>query len=125
MQKIEIRNLNNPLKSPLSAKYCDRFVCQFRGLMFRRSLAVDEGLLLVQKRENRSESAIHMLFMFIDLTVVWINAAHQVVDVKFARRWRLMYAPHSPAQFVLELHPDRLEEFKIGDQLQFDEVSLD
>ena len=50
--------------------------------MFRRSLAVDEGLLLVQKRENRSESAIHMLFMFIDLTVVWINSAHQVVDVK-------------------------------------------
>ena len=41
--------------------------------MFRRSLAVDEGLLLVQKRENRSESAIHMLFMFIDLTVVWIK----------------------------------------------------
>lgn len=125
MQIVEIRNLNNSLSSPISAKYCDRFLCQFRGLMFRRSLAADEGLLLVQKRENRSEAAIHMLFMFIDLTVVWINAAYQVVDVKFARRWHLMYAPQSPAQFVLELPAARLDEFKIGDQLQFDEVSLD
>jgi uncharacterized membrane protein (UPF0127 family) len=125
MQIVEIKNTDNPLKRPLKANYCDRFLCQFRGLMFRRSLAFDEGLLLVQKRENRSESAIHMLFMFIDLTVVWINADRQVVDVKFARRWRVMYAPQSPAQFVLELPADRLDEFKIGDQLQFDEASLD
>ena len=93
--------------------------------MFRRSLETDEGLLLVQKRENRGESAIHMLFMFIDLAVVWINAAHQVVDVKYARRWRLMYAPQAPAKYVLELPTDRFDEFQIGDQLQFDETHLD
>lgn len=92
--------------------------------MFRRSLDPDEGLLLVQKRENRTESAIHMLFMFIDLTVVWINTAHQVVDVKYAKRWRLMYAPQSPARYVLELPAERLDEFKIGDQLHFDEPHL-
>lgn len=93
--------------------------------MFRRSLKSDEGLLLVQKRENRGESAIHMLFMFIDLAVVWINAAHQVVDVKVARRWRLMYAPQSAAKYVLELPVERFDEFQIGDQLQFNETHLD
>ena len=93
--------------------------------MFRRSLATDEGLLLVQKRENRTEATIHMLFMFIDLAVVWINADYRVVDVKLARRWRLMYAPNSPAKYVLELPVNRLNEFKVGDQLQFDEISLD
>jgi len=92
--------------------------------MFRRSLASNEGLLLVQKRENRSESAIHMLFMFINLTVVWLNASHQVVDVKFARRWRLIYAPQSPAKYVLELPSERFDEFQVGDQLQFDETQL-
>ena len=66
-----------------------------------------------------------MLFMFIDLAVVWINAAHQVVDVKLAKCWRLMYAPQSPAKYVLELPTERLDEFKIGDQLQFDETHLD
>ena len=125
MQIVEIQNPIRPLKSPIQANYCDSFLCQFRGLMFRRSLAPDEGLLLVQKRENRGESTIHMLFMLIDLAVVWINAAHQVVDVKFAKRWRLMYAPQSPAKYVLELPADRLDEFKIGDQLQFDETHLD
>ena len=125
MQIVEIRNSNRSLKSPIQAKYCDSFLCQFRGLMFRRSLTPDEGLLLVQKRENRGESTIHMLFMFIDLAVVWINAAHQVVDVKFAKRWRLMYAPQSPAKYVLELPIERLDEFKIGDQLEFDETHLD
>ena len=89
--------------------------------MFRRSLAPEEGLLLVQKRENRTESTIHMLFMFIDLAVVWLNAAHQVVDVKYAKKWRLMYAPQAPAKYVLELPPNRIDEFKIGDQLLLDE----
>ncbi len=125
MQIVEIQNTSRPLKSPINAKYCDSFLCQFRGLMLRRSLEADEGLLLVQKRENRGEAAIHMLFMFIDLAVVWVNAAHQVVDVKYARRWRLMYAPQSPAKYVLELPTARLGEFQIGDQLQFDEAHLD
>ena len=125
MQIVEIQNASHPLKSPLKAVFCNSFICQLRGLMFRRALEPDEGLLLVGKRENRSESAIHMLFMFIDLAVVWINTAHQVVDVKYARRWRLMYAPQFPAKYVLELPADRFEEFQIGDQLKFDETHLD
>ena len=92
--------------------------------MFRRSLAPNEGLLLVQKRENRTESAIHMLFMFVDLAVVWLNASKQVVDVKSARRWRLFYAPQSPAKYVLELPGEYLDAFHEGDQLQFDETNL-
>jgi uncharacterized membrane protein (UPF0127 family) len=124
MQIVDIQNSSRSLKSPLKARYCNSFMCQFRGLMFRRSLDPDEGLLLVQKRENRGESTIHMLFMFIDLAVVWINAKHQVVDVKYAKRWRLMYAPQAPAKYVLELPAERLDEFNIGDQLQIDETHL-
>ena len=125
MQIVEIHNTTHPLKSPIKAKYCNTFLCQFRGLMFRSDLAPDEGLLFVGKRENRGESAIHMLFMFIDLTVVWLNAGLQVVDLKIARRWRPIYAPQSPAQYVLELPVDRFVEFHVGDQLQFDETHLD
>ena len=125
MKIVEIQNSRQPLDTPIKAKYCDSFFCQLRGLMFRRSLEPDEGLLLVQKRENRGESAIHMLFMFMDLAVVWLNASKQVVDVKSARRWRLFYAPQSPAQYVLELPDDYLDAFQVGDQLQFDETNLD
>ena len=66
-----------------------------------------------------------MLFMCIDLAVVWINSTYQVVDVKYARRWRLIYTPKSPAKYVLELPAERLEEFHIGDQLQIYEANLD
>ena len=125
MPSLQIQNLTQPLAQPLNARYCDTFLCQFRGLMFRRDLAADEGLLLVQKRENRTESAIHMLFMLIDLTVVWIDASYHIVDVKLAQRWHLAYAPQSPAKYVLELPVDRFSEFKIGDQLQFNETNLD
>ena len=125
MKIVEIQNSVQPLKSPIKAKYCNSFFCQLRGLMFRRSLARNEGLLLVQKRENRSETAIHMLFMFIDLTVVWLNASKQVVDVKLARRWHLFYAPQSPAKYVLELPHEYIDEFHVGDLLTFDENNLD
>ena len=123
MKTVAIQNITRPLERPVQARYCDRFACQFRGLMFRRSLAPDEGLLLVQKRENRTESAIHMLFMFIDLAVVWIDSAQRVVDVKFARRWRLMYAPQAPARCVLELPARQIDAFRVGDQLKFDDES--
>ena len=124
MSIVEIQNSRQPLKSPINATYCSSFFCQLRGLMFRRSLAPDEGLLLVQKRENRSESAIHMLFMFMDIAVVWLNASKQVVDVKYARRWHLFYAPQSPAKYVLELPHKHIEAFHVGDQLQFNETNL-
>ena len=125
MKIVEIENQHRPLKQPLRARYCDSFLCQLRGLMFRRALDEDEGLLLVQKRANRTEASIHMLFMWIDLAVVWIDAAHQVVDVQYARRWRPMYVPQFAAKYVLELPAARLDEFQVGDQLQFDETNLD
>ena len=122
MKKVSIKNKSQPLNSPIQANFCDSFFCKFRGLMLRRSLETNDGLLLVQKRENRSESTIHMLFMLMDLAVVWINSAHQVVDIGYARRWRLMYAPKAPAKYVLELHINRLDDFHEGDQLQIDEI---
>ena len=45
-----------------------------------------------------------------------------VVDVCLARRWRPFYLPKGPAQYVLEVSPERLDEFQIGDRLRFEEV---
>jgi uncharacterized membrane protein (UPF0127 family) len=125
MHFVHIRNLNRPGQSPILARWCSSFLCRLRGLTFRRSLAEDEGLLLVQKRENRSDSAIHMLFVWIDLAVIWINSNHEIVDVQLARRWRPFYMPKAPAQYVLEISPARLSEFQAGDRLSFEEFQVD
>jgi uncharacterized membrane protein (UPF0127 family) len=120
MKIISIQNTSQPLKESLQAVYCDSFLCRLRGLMFRSRLAHDQGLLLVEARDSRMDTAIHMLFVFMDLAVVWINSDLTVVDTVLARAWRPAYVPRRPARYILEITPGRLNEFKVGDAIRFD-----
>ena len=90
--------------------------------MFHPPLAVDNGILLVQKRENRTDAAIHMLFMRMDLTIVWLNISCEVVDVQLAKRWRPVYTPRKPAKYVMEISTEQIGAFQVGDRLQFDDL---
>ena len=116
---ISIENRNRSIAGELSIKFCDTFLTQLRGLTFRTRLARDEGLILAGKRDSRLDSSIHMLFVSFDLTVVWINSDMKVVDKILAKSWRTAYFPKAPAKYVLESHPDRWENFEIGDVVQF------
>jgi len=119
MKTIHLENKVHLLSSPLTVNYCDSFLCRLRGLMFRASLPMQEGLLLVEARDSRIDTAIHMLFVFMDLAVIWINSDHVVVDTVLARRWRPAYVPRKPARYILEIRPERLGEFKAGDRVEF------
>ena len=116
---ISIENKNRSIGGNLSIKLCDTFLTQLRGLTFRTHLARDEGLILAGKRDSRLDSSIHMLFVVFDLTVVWINSDMEVVDKILAKPWRPAYFAKAPAKYVLEIHPDRWENFQIGDVVQF------
>jgi len=122
MRSIRIKNLTQPQHKPIEAVYCDRFFCRLRGLMFCPHLDSHQGLLLVEQVQSRLNAAIHMLFMRIDLAVVWINRDMTVVDVQYARRWQLSYTPIAPACYILETHPDRLADFHPGDKVIFEKV---
>ncbi len=122
MQRVQIKNQTCSQAPPLSAVYCASFLCRLRGLTFRRSLPPDQGLLLVQSRDSRMDSSIHMLAVWMSLGIVWINNAGEVVDTCLARPWRLAYFPHKPARYVLEIHPRRLQDFHLGDHILFEEV---
>ncbi len=65
------------------------------------------------------DSSIHMFFVSFDLAVIWINSNMQVVDKVLARSWKPAYFSKQPAKYVLEVHPDRWEEFQVGDRVQF------
>ena len=56
----------------------------------------------------------------MDLAVVWVDETYRVVDVQLARRWRPAYTPQKPARYILELAPQWLQAFQIGDHLQFE-----
>lgn len=88
--------------------------------MLKRSIPTDWGLMLVHPRENRVDSGIHMLFMFFDLGIVWINEAMEVVDTALAKKWISIITPKKPAKYVLEILPERLDEFQVGDRIRFE-----
>jgi uncharacterized membrane protein (UPF0127 family) len=121
MDQILVHNLTHPKTPPITAHYCDSFLCRLRGLMFRRSIPDDWGLLLVQSRNSRLDAAIHMLAMRIDLGVVWINSQGEVVDTRLARRWRPAYLPANPARYILEMNVAHLGDFTVGDRIQFEQ----
>jgi uncharacterized membrane protein (UPF0127 family) len=120
---IFVRNLKQPDLSPALVKYCDSFLCRLRGLTFRERLDPDDGLLLVQgQHDSRIDSSIHMLFVPFDLNVVWINTDMTVVDKVIAKSWRPAYFSAAPARYVLEIHPDRWEDYQIGDKVEFQDA---
>lgn len=122
MKTVTIKNLTHPDGKLIQADFCASFLCQLRGLMFRKSIALGKGLLLVQKNEDRIAAAIHMMFMRFNICAVWIDKAGEVVDVRLARRWGLLYYPRTAASYVLELNAGHLNDFKIGDKVQIDDA---
>ena len=119
MRIVNVQNTSRGDSRKLSAEYCDGFLCRFKGLMFRKLLQEKTGLLLVNKSDSRLEAAIHMLFVFMDLGIIWINSNYEVVDKSLARAWHLFYQPSRPAQFTLEVNPAELGYFNVGDKVEF------
>ncbi|SRR6266498_981047 len=116
---ISIENKNRGIDGPLQIKYCDSFLTQLRGFTLHPRLARHEGLVLVGARDSRIDSSIHMLFVSFDLAVIWINSNMQVVDKIIAKSWRPAYFSKQPAKYVLEVHPERWDEFQVGDTVLF------
>lgn len=121
-KQVFIHNLTHPGPAALRAEYGASFLRRMRGMMFRRSLPPGWGLLMVQPRDSRMDAAIHMFFVPINLGVIWINSALEVVDVQLARSWCPAYWPRAAAKYVLETAPEHLSSFHIGDRLQLEEI---
>ncbi|MCJ7715999.1 MAG: DUF192 domain-containing protein [Anaerolineales bacterium] len=120
MMKVNVSNKTRSLEKPLRVKNCDTFFCRLRGLMFQDELDLDDGLLLVQKNESRSNAAIHMFFVGMNLGIIWLNKDRKVVDIRLAESWKPIYTPQRPALYILEINPLRMPEFNIGDELDFE-----
>jgi len=118
---IFVRDQERKLTAP-RVKYCESFLCRLRGLTFRPPLTLEEGLLLVFNRDSRVDSSIHMLGVSFDLAVFWINNDLQVVDKTVAGAWKPAFFPRSPARYVLEVHASRINDFEIGQFVQFQDA---
>jgi uncharacterized membrane protein (UPF0127 family) len=113
-----IVNLSRSGQSIVKARWCQSFLCRLRGLTFRRGLGLNEGLLLVERAESRSNTSIHMWMVFFPITVAWLDKDLRVVDLKLAKPWRV-YFPGTAAQYVLEGSVEMMEQISVGDQLEW------
>lgn len=96
---------------------CDTFLKRGRGLMLRRRLDQDHVLVFVESRESVQLAAIHMLFVFFSIAVIWLDGDRRVVDSKLARPFRPYYAPARPARYYVEGSPALLGRVRAGDVL--------
>jgi uncharacterized membrane protein (UPF0127 family) len=88
----------------------DSFWSRFRGLMLRRSLAADEGMLF------GGTSSIHMFFMRFPIDAVFCDDELRVVKiVRDLRPWRLAGA--RGAKSALELAAGAAGDLEAGDAL--------
>ena len=96
-----IRNMRSGETIARSVVRCDTFWKRGRGLMFRsqRAVADDRVYLFVERRESVAQTAIHMLFVFFPIAVVWLDRDKRVVDTVLAKPFRPYYAPCSAAQY--------------------------
>lgn len=113
---VTMINLKN--KNQVNVKIASTFFSRFCGLMFRKPLAPDDGLILSESSESIINSSIHMFFMRFDIAVVWLDHEFTVVDKCIARKWHPAYFSKTPAMHVLELHNSQFDHFSIGDKLK-------
>ena len=101
--------------------WCATFGSKLRGLMFRRSLDPDEGLVLAETRSSIAATSIHMFFVPFDIAAIWLDENYRVVHSVLAKSWRPYYASPQAARYVLEGPPALLDRITIGETLRFEE----
>jgi uncharacterized membrane protein (UPF0127 family) len=116
MKIVKIRKSLSPFVV-VNVKYCDTFWSKFIGLMFSRELKPDYGVILVENNETRINTAIHMMFVNYDITVLWLDKQMVIVDKVLAKKWAPIYVPKKPAQYIVELHQSKFSEYSIGEKL--------
>ncbi len=119
---INIINLSTQSPIQIQARWCDSFFSRLKGFTFRKNIEPSEGLVLVEKRDSRLDTAIHMFFVFTDLSVTWVNTDMTVIDSVIAKAWHPFYAATKPARYVIETNTKLHGYFKTGDKVSFEKV---
>jgi uncharacterized membrane protein (UPF0127 family) len=89
-----------------------------RGLMYRRSLDNDQGMLFIYP--NPGDHRIWMKNTLIPLTVIWVDRFSVVTAVKYLKPCYVVNCPVSsspePSSFIIELNSDA-HDISVGDEI--------
>jgi len=93
---------------------------KLKGLMFEDAKKFNYALVFCLPRESIANAAIHMLFVFFPIDVVYLDRNKKVVDItKNLPPFSLGYAPKKPSKFFAEMPAGKSNGIKIGDRLEW------
>jgi hypothetical protein len=111
----------------IRAEIADSLLKQTKGLMFRKSLPDNEGMLFVFNDEGYH--SFWMMNMSFPIDIIWADKEKEIVDItKNIQPCKLIcptYNPKEKAMFVLEVNANFTEKHKveIGKPLEFQILS--
>lgn len=130
MRNKSIKKLQLKIKTnTISVEIADNIVTKTIGLMGRKTLENNWGMLFVFKKEHKP-----LFWMFktvIPLDILWINRKYEIVDItKETIPWKNksvlktlfnFYKPKTPIKYALEVNAKYTEKnnIKIGDKVIF------
>ncbi len=89
-----------------------------QGLMYRASLADNEGMLFVYPKSGNYR--FWMKNTLIPLTVIWMDEQAEIVDIKLLLPCKVVncpiYGAPRPSRYIIELSESQFHLYKKGDQ---------
>ncbi|MFH1222806.1 MAG: DUF192 domain-containing protein [Pseudomonadota bacterium] len=80
-------------------RVADNFGLRLRGLMFRKCIELDEGLIIPKC------NWVHTMFMNFPIDILYLNSSYTIVDaVDNVKPWSMCY-PRFKAKHTVELAP--------------------
>jgi len=100
----------------VKAEIADGPVSRMLGLMFRKRLAKDAGMLLCFRRSG--DHAIHMMNVRFPLDVIFVSSAGRIVCIHRAVPGEWPFRAGKPVRYVLEVNAGvcRRHRIRIGDR---------
>jgi len=108
----------------IRAEIADTLIKRTKGLMFKKILPENEGMLFIF--DNEGYHSFWMMNMSFPIDIIWINKEKKVVDIsKNTQPCKLScstYKPKEKAIYVLEVKANFTEKHgvKIGSSLKFE-----
>jgi len=89
--------------------------------MGTRTLDPNFGIVLAESKAGVINTSIHMFFVYTPLAVFWLDENFCVVHKVVAKPWDMAHISPRSAKYVLELHPDHIDRWQLGDTITFNE----
>jgi len=103
-------------KRLFSCQIYDTFFSRLRGLMFRKPLERDEGIILKFDSEQRID--LHMLFVFFPIDMIWIRDG-KIVKIERNVKPFKPFIQGEMADSIIEIRAGNARNLRIGEKLIF------